>query len=438
MPHIGLAYLAATLHKAGHKVEVIDLYFSDNKEQDEFFNKDFGLIGITCTSFSFVTCLQTAQAIKRLNPNQIIVVGGPHASVAREEVLINKEIDFAIYGEGETPMLSLVELLDDDKNPSLEKLSQINGLIFRNAKNRVVNPPAHRIRDIDSLPFPIYDSFPMKNYEMYPLSSSRGCPYDCAYCASSAIMGRKWVERSPESLLKEIEEIIKKWGKRHFYIIDDSFNINEERVKKFCRQLLAMKLDITWGACGFRADKSDPEMLYLMKKAGCKHIEVGVESANQRVLDNIGKGESIEQIKGGIRKIHEAGIQICGMFMIGNPGDTLDTVRESIEFAKAQPFDSIRFYLALPYPRTRLWEFVKEHGRFLRKDYTNFHDFSEVPIFETDSFTCEERMKAYEEAKKLMFPKGFPEELSFTKEKKLVVEYVSNKHERIKPRFAPQ
>jgi len=119
-------------------------------------------------------------------------------------------------------------------------------------------------------------------------------------------------------------------------------------------------------------------------------------------------------------------------------GDTLETVRESIEFAKEEPIDTVRFYLAIPYPRTRLWQFVEKHGRFINKDYTNFDDYSDVPMFETDGFTYEERIKAYREVGEVMFPEGFPERLDYNKDDTLTVGYLSNDGQRIEPRFAPQ
>ena len=187
-----------------------------------------------------------------------------------------------------------------------------------------------------------------------------------------------------------------------------------------------------------RADKTDPEMLALMQESGCQGVCVGIESANQAVLQNVGKGETIGKIREGIQRIHAAGLSITGMFMIGNPGDTLQTIRESIEFAKKEPIDTVRFYLAIPYPRTRLWEFVESHGRFINRDYTNYHDYSHIPIFETDDFTYDERIMAYREACEVMFPDGFPEKLNYNRDDELTVEHISDSGQRIKPRFAPQ
>lgn len=404
MPNLSIVYLAGYLIKHGHEVGILDLFYSDKKSQDLFFQQDWGLLGITATSFAFPVCRKIAAAVKRVNPDIPIVVGGPHASVARRSVLEEKEINFAIYGEGELSLLELVEALEENPRPSVYRLREIQGLIFRNLETPIVNSPRERIRDIDSLPLPPYDIFPMDKYKGYALLTSRGCPYCCTYCASQAILGRTWLARKPQKIVEEIEYLITRWGKRYFSIVDDSFNLNEDRVKEVCQLLVDKKLDIQWSACGIRADKTNPKMLGLMKESGCHLICVGIESANPQILKNIGKGETIEQIAKGIDQIKKAGITVCGMFMIGNPGDTLETVKKSIEFAKSLAIDRTMFYHAIPFPGTGLWKFAKEQGKFLHEDYENFHDFSEEPIFETKDFSYHERVQAYQMAKKIMYP----------------------------------
>lgn len=412
MPHIGIASLAASLQVAGHEVEILDLYFSTPEEQQAFLSRSLGFIGISCTSFSFVTCQQLARQIKKQNPELPVVAGGPHVSVARQEVLAGTpEIDFGIFGEGESALLALAEVLDGNRQPEAERLRQVPSLLFRDNGKVCLTKPAPRLSDLDILPFPSFEGFPLQNYSCYPLSTSRGCPYDCIYCASSAVIGRRWYARSPQSLLAEIQAAQSRYGFDNFYVIDDSFNLDQERVKAFCRLLLNNRIGMSWGTCGFRADRSDPEMLALMRESGCSGVCVGIESANPKVLKKIGKGETIDQIREGIERIHASGLHITGMFMIGNPGDTYATVLESLEFARSLPLDVVRFYLAIPYPETRLWTYVMKHGRFLQADYRNFHDFSEEPVFETDDFTAEERRGAYREALKIMFPDGLPDHL---------------------------
>lgn len=398
MPHIGLGYLAAILRENGHSVQILDIAYSNAEEQVAFLSQHYGIIGITATSFGFMTCVKIAQKIKEKNPKQIIVVGGPHVCVARAGVLAEPSIDFAIYGEGEISLLKLVELLERNSSPACEELQAIPALIYRSGGQAVTNPAPIRLVDLDALPFPSYEGFPMVNYNTISLSTSRGCPFDCVYCATAAIWGAKWIARKPEKIVREIEYMMERWKIRSFNVVDDTFNLVEERVKQYCRLLIERNLNIKWSACGIRADKADTEMFRLMKESGCSSVCVGIESADPQVLENIGKKETIEQIRVGIARMKEAGLKVGGMFMIGNPGDTVQTVRKSIAFARELPLDDINFYLALPYPRTRLWTYVESQARFLRKDYVNFHDFSETPLFETDDFSFAERKQAYQEA----------------------------------------
>ena len=404
-PNLSIASLAGYLIEKGHQVEVLDLFFSDDSAQHRFFQKEWGLIGITATSFAFPVCRQIGKSIKQFAPGSPpIVVGGPHVSVARQDVLSESWVDFAVYGEGEIPLLALVHLIEKHGHTDPKQLRKIDGLIFRDGDEVLTNPPQARIKDIDSLPLPPYDLFPMESYESHSLVTSRGCPFACAYCASAAIFGRNWIAKTPQRIIEEIEDLIAKWGKKPFHIVDDTFNLKTERVKEFCRLLIDKEINIQWGALGIRADKTDTRMLRLMKESGCHSVGVGIESANPQVLKNVGKGETIEQIVEGVKRIRKAQIKVGASFMIGNPGDTPKTITQSITLAKSLGLNSFRFYMAVPFPNTKLWDFVEQHGQFLRKDYENFHDYSEEPLFETDVFSFQERIEAYKAAKKAMLP----------------------------------
>jgi len=396
-PNVAIVSLAACLVEKGHVVGVLDLYFSSAEEQQRFLVQKWDLVGITATSFAFNVARHAAKVIKELTPQPPpVVLGGAHVSVARELVLNEAVFDFGIYGEGELPLLALVEQLEKGGPRHKESLESIPGLIFRSGDRVVVNPTPPRIRDLDSMALPPYELFPMDSYSVHTLSTSRGCPYACVYCASDAILGKKWIAKSPQRIVQEIEHVMAHWGKKPFFIVDDSFNLDTDRVKEFCRLLKSRKLNIRWTMCGgIRADRIDPDMLSLMKETGCHEIGIGVESANPHVLKNIGKGETIEQIRAGIRMIKKAGLPVSASFMIGNPGDSLATIQESIEFIKAERPDSARFFIAIPYPNTKLWQYVEENGTFLRTDYVNYHDHSEEPSFETADFSYADRIKAF-------------------------------------------
>lgn len=399
MPHIGLAYVAASLEKEGFHVSVLDIAMATKEEKQKFLDIPFNLIGITATSFSFQDALLVAQEIKAKNPEGQIVIGGPHATIAQENILESKVLDYAIYGEGEITMPMLAKTLAEYRKPLPEALEKINGLIFRNNSNIVVNPARTRIKDLNSLPIPAYHLFPMERYEQYPLVTSRGCPFDCIFCAAHAIWGRQWNGRDATNVIKEIQYLFNNWGKKQVAVCDDTFNVNIKRAKAFCEALIENQLQIRWSAWSFRADLAELELLKLMKKSGCESVSIGIESADPQVLLNIRKKETIEAIAKGIRHIQTANLLVVGLFMIGNPGDTLGTIKKTIKFASTMKLDDARFFLVLPYPKTELWNYVKEQSRLLKSDYTTFHHFSGEPVFETPDFPYQDRVKAYKLAR---------------------------------------
>jgi radical SAM superfamily enzyme YgiQ (UPF0313 family) len=201
------------------------------------------------------------------------------------------------------------------------------------------------------------------------------------------------------------------WIEKPFSIIDDSFNVIPKRIEEFCGMILERGMNIQWFSAGFRADKVSLTMAKKMKDAGCIGVSIGIESANNEILRRIEKKETIEDIEQSCQNLTQAEIPIQAQFMIGNPGDTLETIKESIEFAKRQKFANAAFYLALPYPKTELWNYVKEHGRFLKEDYTQFHHFSNEPVFETPEFSAAERARAYEYGRRLAIRTKLREEL---------------------------
>jgi radical SAM superfamily enzyme YgiQ (UPF0313 family) len=164
--------------------------------------------------------------------------------------------------------------------------------------------------------------------------------------------------------------------------------------------LIESKLPIRWSSWSFRADLADPTLLKLMKQSGCESVSIGIESADPQVLQNIHKRETIEEIAQGIRRIQEADLLVTGLFMIGNPGDTLETIKKSINFAATMKLDNADFFLALPYPKTELWQYAQEKSRMLKTDYTTFHHFSDEPVFETTEFPSADRQRAYQMARR--------------------------------------
>jgi len=411
-PHIGLAYIAAILEARGHEIKSLDTSLAQDEDIEHFIKDGHELIGLSATSFTFAEILKLARKIKAINSDVKVVLGGPHVPIAMESTLDFPHIDYAVYGEGELTVLELTELLHKSREPKPKSLSAIKGLIFRDEDRTVSNPVRPRIHNLNGMPFPAFHLFHMDKYSVYPLLTSRGCPFGCSFCAIKAIWGADWKHRSPESIIQEIEHAQKRFHwEKPFNIIDDTFNVYPNRVMHFCELIIERGMNIKWFSSGFRADRVSLELAMKMKESGCIGVSVGMESASNDVLKKIKKKTTVEGNIQGCQNLARAGIPVQAQFMIGNPGDTFDTVESSIKFAKKQRFPNCAFYLALPYPKTELWDYVKEKGTFLKEDYTQFHHFSSEPVFETPEFSAKERMKAYELGRKLALQNKIKEEI---------------------------
>lgn len=399
-PHLGLLYVAAALLREGHKVDILDIKVATKQEIEEFFAKRHDAIGISVTSASFNYALAIIRKVKQLYPDIPIVVGGPHVSVSGKDVLEYGEIDFAIYGEGEITAVELFGLLQDNPRPSSDRCQAINGIIYRDGSKIRMSSPRELIKDIDSVPFPAMDLVPLERYTSYSIITSRGCPFKCTYCSTPLIWNGKWRARSADNIIDEIEYLAEKGGKKYTYINDDNFTLDIKRAHLICDKIIEKNFDLRFSSMGIRADRVDLPLLQKMYKAGIVSLSVGVESANAEVLKSIKKGETLEDITRGLRLAKKVGMRIVGLFMIGNPGDTLDTAKETIDFALKEDFDEVIFALALPYPKTGLWDYVEKEGRWIKKDYINFSHFSDQPIFETPEFPLKDRIEAYRLAQK--------------------------------------
>jgi radical SAM superfamily enzyme YgiQ (UPF0313 family) len=392
VPPVGLACLSARLKQDGHAVEILDVALSPEREITAFLGKDFDLIGLSATSATFSDALGLVTRIKNRTPSTSIVVGGPHTSIAGAEVLRSNGIDFIVRGEGEETLSELAQRLASGDRA----YGTILGLGYRDRGGDIrLNDARPGNERLDEWPYPSYDSLDMSRYTCHVIASSRGCPYGCTFCAVQHIWGRKIRLRSPESLVGEVRHLLATYGKKDIMLCDDVFNVDIRRACRFCQLLIESGLDVRWHCWSFRADRADPELLDLMKRSGCETVSVGVESANPQVLKNINKHETIEQIERGIRNIMRSGVKCLTLNMIGNAGDTLETVRETMRFNNRLRVDGAKFFMALPYPKTELWDYVVAHGRFLHDDYTRFHHFSGEPVFETDDFPSHDRRKAY-------------------------------------------
>jgi anaerobic magnesium-protoporphyrin IX monomethyl ester cyclase len=396
--HLGMAYLAAYARQEhpGLEFTVLDTRVASSKETKKFFSTSFDLIGITVFSPVYYEVIDIFNRIRKADANVPICLGGPYVTTIREEIFSKTPADFAVYGEGEITFSELLFHLKGERN-----LEDIKGLIYKNGNGGgvVTNPPREKIKDLNTLPMPAYDIFPMERYPLHRMVSSRGCPYACAWCNSSSVWDQTYRTIDPENIIKEVEFLVNAYGKKIFVFGDNSFNVDLKRVEKFCDLLLEKNICILWSV-SLRADIMTPEMARKMKKAGCYNVSIGIESANNDMLKKIGKGTTIEKMSEGIKMLKDAGIEIMSQYVIGSPGETLETVKESIAFAKKIKCDYTNFYAVLPYKGTRQWDYVMEHGNLLIKDIHHFHSINPRIVFETPEFSIKDRLTALKLVKK--------------------------------------
>lgn len=391
-PPLGLAYIAAVLRSQGYSVRIIDMNveIKSLQELEKICEKEKpDIIGVSSTTITYNTCVNILKHVKTFLPSAIRVVGGPHASIMPHEFLDYS--DFVVYGEGEYTMLELIKTLENNGDPST-----IKGLIFKGNKEVIKTDIRPLINDLDNLPLPARYLLPMEAYNdnKGAILTSRGCPFNCIFCNSHLIFGKKFRARSPKNVVDEIEYLIKAYNVQVIRILDDMFTLNRKRVLEICDEILNRGLNIGWELTnGTRVDKVDKELLEKMHEAGCYRIYYGIESGSEKVLKLLRKDIKLDQVRRVVKWTKEIGIEVGGFFMIGGPGETMETLKETENFIDELDLDYVHLSIATPYPRTDFWNWVLKNGRFVTDDYSKFEkEF----IFETPDFPWEQRMKIFE------------------------------------------
>lgn len=388
-PFTGVGYLSAFLDANSIANDVIDMNLGYNAsklyKKIESFHPD--LIGLFLMTHNYKNSYKLINDIKSKFKLDV-VVGGPHVSIMREEVLRQSQADYAVKLEGE---YTLKELMGGDK------LENIPGLIYRCGEIIVENRDREFIRDIDSIPFPTYQRFELHKYygNSIPIVSSRGCPYGCVYCPVKSAIGRHFRARSAENVVREIEYWHER-GYRFFEFMDDNFTLLRQRVVDFCSLLRSKKLKDIVLICpnGIRADRVDRELLAMMRKTGFQSLSFGVEAGNDRILKNLKKSETIEVIERAIKDACDLDFNVTLFFLTGSPGETRQDVEDSVKLALKYPVNNVFFYSLVPYPKTELYEWVKQNSYFLKDpgEYLSSASANESEIFfATPEFPEKER-----------------------------------------------
>jgi len=364
-PPLGLLYVAAYVEREGHEVTVGDLAIT--REGKEVDYKKYDLVGISTDTTRHRQALRIAKKAKASGCK--VVMGGPHPGYVDEKILSTRKVDFIVRGEGEVTFAELVAALEKKDR----EFDSIPGISFLSNGTLIRTPPRPFIENLDDLPLPARHLIHLDRYRrtnfggrpITPLITSRGCPYQCAFCASSHFWGSKVRMRSIESILKEIEELYYQYQFKAVAFLDDTFNISPKRVIEICRGIIDRKLDLWWWNLS-RLDlfSGNEEMVKEMVRAGMKAVFIGVESPHPETLKDLHKGIQKEDVIETVEMLRRNGVQIHASYIIGGLHETARSIHETIRFAKKLDTDVAQFSILTPFPGTALYEQVK--GRILR------------------------------------------------------------------------
>jgi radical SAM superfamily enzyme YgiQ (UPF0313 family) len=389
-----LLQISAQLRDAGHTIHLIDANGFDISYEElakEKFNQDILIFRFTPTTYQ--NDLKIAELAKKKNP-KIFIVGICFTlhTLGKDVLKKSKFLDVYIGTDYEVVVLDLVN--------NLGNLHAVKGIVFREKGKIIENAPAIPIRDYDSIPLPAYDLLPsLKPYFINTpwgkpvtiMYASRGCPFKCAYCTVAGTMAKM---RSAKSVIKEVQFLKKTYNIKTISFFDETFTINRKRVEDICAAIKDLK--ITW-YCNTRANLITPDLLKIMREAGCKGISFGVESGSDKILKGVNKAITVEQQAKGVKMAKEAGIKTFCSFIIGLPGETEETIQETLNFVKETLPTSAQFNVAVPYPGTALYDMALKNKWIDKIDWETLYQHES--IMKNQALTGKQledaRMRAY-------------------------------------------
>lgn len=412
-PNIGLLYVAAVLKNNGYSIRYVDAHILDSNLRNdskrvvrmedieaqlrEIPKEELSLVAISPLTVNFGWAVQIAEAVKRLNDKAVVVVGGVHAAFEYENILRKHEcIDIISVGEGEDSTVELGDALYAN-GFRLEGLEGIKGFAYR--KDGGVHFTGHRpfIRDLDTVPYPLYELLPKEvlDHFMIRVMTSRGCTNNCSFCVPSKFFNRLRF-RDPVKVVDEIHYYYDTYGWQTYMIGDLNFLSNYEHAARFCREIIERKLEIVW-MCQARVDLIDPDIVSLMKQAGCIMICMGIESAGQDILNNSQKDITLERCMEACRTVKEAGIGLFTFWVFGLPGETHESAHATIKLMRKLIDDQLVDYThcttCVPFPGTDLYRNPDKYKiKILNDDFDQYWmgcDYlgAGLPVMETEELS---------------------------------------------------
>jgi len=394
-PPMGLAYIAAILKNKGAKVSVVSADaegLSVENAIDTILRLSPEVIGISITTPTANNSLRIIRETKKKNTTLKIFAGGPHATLFPDEIL-GAGVDFVLRGESEITIAELYDALEGNAD-----LEGIKGISYRCNKGIVHNADRELIDNLDSLPFPAWELFPVRSYKSdfrikefsLPVLSSRGCPAQCTFCYKG-IFGDRFRVREPAKIVEEIERLKNEFHVEEFAIIDDSFTSKPKRAMDVCDLIVDRGINLPWSLpAGIRVPTVSRELLGKLKRAGCYRIGLGIESGNQEVLNSIKKGITLEQVRKAVKLLKESKVESAGYFMLGNLDETLDTMDQTINFALELDPDYAQFTKATPYPGTAMYKQLKTEKKIITDNWDDYDSFLKSrPVFTHKNLSSE-------------------------------------------------
>jgi len=376
-PSLGLLHLAAQAREDGYHASIIECTIQGlDVEQtiDRVVAQRPAFVGISLFTVGVWSAARIARGVKRSLPDTKILVGGPHiSSMGLETMSRFPDFDLAVVGEGEETLSEVLACYRSGGD-----IGAVNGVIYRDAQDRPQRTAPRRIeKDLDRLPYPAWDLLPgfpdayLPGAYEFPhgpvasIAASRGCPFKCRFCDTSTF-GARLRHYSPAKVVELIKYVKNRYGVRHIVFVDDLFLANRKRATEFCELLIEASLGVTWN-CLARADSVRPELLALMKRAGCWEIMYGLESGSDQILQKMEKSLSVEKSRQAVEWTAEAGIRVRGLFMLGYPGETEETIAETRAFISSIPLDVMQLTKFTPYPGSPVY--VDIYGKMICEEH---------------------------------------------------------------------
>ena len=376
-PPLGLAFLAAALENAGHEVQILDLVvYPYTKEHLAKTLKTFDpqFVGATAVTMNFKHAAGVIRDVKTLTPDILTVMGGPHVTFcARETLEACPEIDFIVLGEGEE---TLVELVKAHQNNG--PLGNIKGLAYQDQGRIVLTEPKAPIQNIDSLPEPARHLLPLGRYRALGLpismTTSRGCPFPCIFCVGRKMVGARVRYRNPQKVVNELA-YLSTLGFHQINIADDLFTASKKHCLAVCDEIIQRQLMIQWTSFA-RVDTVSRPVLEQMKQAGCTAVSFGVETGSPEILTTIKKGITLDQVFQAVTMCNDVGVTPQASFILGLPGETSQTLQQTVAFAEQLKGMGVLhgYHLLAPFPGTDVRENSQDYDiQIMSDDWDDYH-----------------------------------------------------------------